>query len=132
MWLVDGQWARIVQGRHVNIGLQSFTKLTRKLYWKRFLGNLLRNVNLPVSSGNYECLSGDHLPFCQQELSYPCSTHARICAFLQCRCAVITIWIFTEFVKIIIVISLLKQLDFCISDNLLRKMLHCEVIYAEC
>jgi len=78
MGLVDGQWAQIVQGRHVNTGLQSFTKLIRKLYWKGFLENLLRNVNLPVSSGNYECLRGDHLPFCQQEPSYPYSTHARI------------------------------------------------------
>jgi len=53
--------------------------------------------------------------------------------FLQCRCAVITIWIFTEFAKIIIIIiALLKQMDFCISDNLLRKMLQFEVIFAEC
>ena len=52
--------------------------LYEKLYWKDFRENLLRNVNLPVSSGNYECLHGDHLPFSQHETSYHYSTHARI------------------------------------------------------
>lgn len=57
---------------------RSVLNLDEKLYWKGFRENLLRNVNLPVSSGNYECLHGGHLPVCQQESIYPYSTHARI------------------------------------------------------
>jgi len=67
-----------------------------------------------------------------KNLLIPILRMRRVVTFLLCTCAFITIWIHTEFAKLMLVIALLKQIDFYISDNLLRKMLHFELSFAEC
>jgi hypothetical protein len=132
MWLVDGQWARIVRRSYVNTGLQIFTKLIRKAILERFSRKLVTKCQFASKFGQLRVFTWRPLTFLSvKNPIIPILRMRGVVTFLLCTCAVITVWIHTEFAKIMLVIALLK-LDFYISDNLLRKMLHFEFSFAEC
>jgi hypothetical protein len=84
--------------------------------------------------GELECLHGDNLSFCHQAHSYPYSTHARSgevpAVHMRSYQYLHEYWIF--FLENNASNSVIGQLDFYISDNLPREMLHFGLSFAEC